>query len=70
MGLEEITAGTKSTDVKCGRETPVTLIAGITAGVIVIVFIVIVAIIFTIRHKKGPSTGKFHINPSLFLFCF
>lgn len=68
LGLEEITPGTNSFDAECGRKIQIHLIAGILVAVVVIVFAVAGVFIFKIRHKKGPCTGKFHINPSIVFY--
>ncbi|XP_053481887.1 uncharacterized protein LOC128608277 [Ictalurus furcatus] len=57
LRLKEITPGTNSLDVECGRKPPVALIAGILTGILAVGAIVLVVaggLIFKRRHKKGP----------------
>lgn len=66
LGLEEITPGTNYFDVECGSQTPVAVIAGTFALVaLVLAGAGALGILIKKKHKKGPPSGKFHINSSI-----
>lgn len=63
FGLTEITKGTNSLDVECGKKLPVVLIVGVSLVTVVVLAGLPFAIV-RIR-RKCQLRGMFHINLSM-----